>query len=758
MVNKNYGGGDISVSKEFDEGTDSDQLEPVISLPFTSNPTNEDASPLMENNQLDVDEKNTSSSSEEGDVDDDKEWSEYAGVINSIQEGLSTNIVEPRKRSYTFVNRTKSTTSSQSSMRKRWKDELVQYSDSELKEIQCCKKLHCFRESNITFLRSKMLLYSNFSAERRKYVLHSMMTSEGSFTFDGKRVCATFLKRAFHFSLHLQSVVRGTDGSRSNKSSHSSNDSLYNSGRSTGVQRESIMSFLERLAENTSEKMPDTGESHLPFFRKRDVYTEYIKEYYKLHESGRRHSSKYYFCWTWKHFCPKIKIRKLGRFTKCDECEASRAALENAVKHGLDTEPIRRRRKAHIEFVAKERLEYKKKRDRAIIDPTKYASIILDGADQSRFGLPHFTTSTKAERGHSIKIKLLGLLEHCRPNRLHLYTLTEEFETGANHIIESLYRFILVRANKSLLPPRLFVQVDNCTRENKNRYFMSFIESLVKWGIFDEVEVGFLPIGHTHEDIDQSFSRTSDRLRTNNAITLEDLQAEVRQTYNKFTSVTGMENVVNWSELCENEKYLYAIPAFSHFRYFRFSKSAVQSNSIERNDPFVVCMVKVNCNDQWKYLHNSSDKDKKAFLKVTPNLEKMPPMKLIPPKGTQAEKVTQRLESEECRINSVSKMLELYSLRDKVFTARTDQFHWDISTIDRLRDSRTKTSEGGREIIEEEITELDSVEIRNEQRDLSHRNRGSLSVSKSRRTEQSSTNTTDEIQPMQINQSSTSVL
>jgi hypothetical protein len=53
------------------------------------------------------------------------------------------------------------------------------------------------------------------------------------------------------------------------------------------------------------------------------------------------------------------------------------------------------------------------------------------------------------------------------------------------------------------LPRKLYLQFDNCVRENKNRFVFGALALLVHWGIFDEVEVGFLLVGHTHDDIDQ---------------------------------------------------------------------------------------------------------------------------------------------------------------------------------------------------------------------------------------------------------------
>lgn len=45
------------------------------------------------------------------------------------------------------------------------------------------------------------------------------------------------------------------------------------------------------------------------------------------------------------------------------------------------------------------------------------------------------------------------------------------------------------------LPPILTVQVDNTTRENKNSTMFTFFSWLVETGMFEQVYLGFLPVG-----------------------------------------------------------------------------------------------------------------------------------------------------------------------------------------------------------------------------------------------------------------------
>ena len=108
--------------------------------------------------------------------------------------------------------------------------------------------------------------------------------------------------------------------------------------------------------------------------------------------------------------------------------------------------------------------------DRALHDPGNHLSLIIDGADQSAFGLPHFVTTVKTTKGHGLKIKLVGIIQHGTPKKLHLYTMSEEHETGANHAVESLHRCLNSPDFEEKLPRTMYIQLDNCTRENKNHF------------------------------------------------------------------------------------------------------------------------------------------------------------------------------------------------------------------------------------------------------------------------------------------------
>ncbi len=59
------------------------------------------------------------------------------------------------------------------------------------------------------------------------------------------------------------------------------------------------------------------------------------------------------------------------------------------------------------------------------------------------------------------------------------------------------------------LPRNLLFQMDNCVKDNKNWHLLAFLSLLIARDVFEEVKLGFLVVGHTHEDIDGCFGYMS---------------------------------------------------------------------------------------------------------------------------------------------------------------------------------------------------------------------------------------------------------
>jgi hypothetical protein len=83
---------------------------------------------------------------------------------------------------------------------------------------------------------------------------------------------------------------------------------------------------------------------------------------------------------------------------------------------------------------------------------------------------------------------------------------------GSSHCLNALklaYKIVGVKP----LPRKLFLQMDNWVKDKKNHQLLVFFSLLIAREVFEEVQLGFLVVGHTHEDIDGSFGYLSKKLR-----------------------------------------------------------------------------------------------------------------------------------------------------------------------------------------------------------------------------------------------------
>ena len=123
-------------------------------------------------------------------------------------------------------------------------------------------------------------------------------------------------------------------------------------------------------------------------------------------------------------------------------------------------------------FVRQERLSYYGRRKQGIENKKEFLSVIIDGADQAAYALPHFVDKDKlSEKCMKNPLYLMGALVH--GHRAYAFSYMKNIKHGANVVIECLHRILedMVRSNKPI-PPTLYLQLDNTTKHNKNRFII----------------------------------------------------------------------------------------------------------------------------------------------------------------------------------------------------------------------------------------------------------------------------------------------
>ena len=91
-------------------------------------------------------------------------------------------------------------------------------------------------------------------------------------------------------------------------------------------------------------------------------------------------------------------------------------------------------------------------------------------------------------------------------------------------VLDILERLKTLRPDRAH-PEESWIQMDNAGSDNKSKCSLTFGKCMVEAGSFKTITFGFLPVGHTHQDIDQLFSVIAQYLKQSEAHSCEQLIA-----------------------------------------------------------------------------------------------------------------------------------------------------------------------------------------------------------------------------------------
>lgn len=355
------------------------------------------------------------------------------------------------------------------------------------------------------------------------------------------------------------------------------------------------ISYIQVFCERFGEKMPNMDETRINF-PKIFVYEEYKRRY---SDSGKKNYdstnldvcvSESQFYKLWDDYSANISpCRWKGDHCVCDICKRFAQIICNPTLSNSQKLEEKEKKRTHMKTVESCRMSYHYRRQLSCDSPAQYMSIICDATNQNATILPNIPKFSKTEdrfRSVMLKHKLMGVRVHGYKKRDYLYFAPSFLgaEVGSNYTIEAIGRTLVheeeYRRERSMgWPSVLFVQLDNTTSDNKNKYVFGYLTHLVDSGIFKKVYVSFLPVGHTHEDIDQCFSVIQKALAKREAFTFEEWAELVHESFKQdFNKIYRIEYVwaVNdyrkWMEESPNDLPVrpdyqdYARTAF-HFRF-----------------------------------------------------------------------------------------------------------------------------------------------------------------------------------------------
>ena len=222
----------------------------------------------------------------------------------------------------------------------------------------------------------------------------------------------------------------------------------------------------------------------------------------------------------------------------------------------LYADAFQREYDSHLEKAGMERKKYYKHNSKAKLCH-KYLSIIIDGMTQNTTRMPHHAQKPshwekkKENTTPFYETHLMGILAFDVTGTAAFCELSHaNVSNNADLTIDTIHRTILrnqeARHSQGIPAPEvLYLQLDN-VNSNKSKRLLWYCAWLVMTDVFKKVKVGFLLVGHTHENIDQLFSRISLRLKRANCHTLSDLKALIEKSFKPTPGTAHITHVNDW--------------------------------------------------------------------------------------------------------------------------------------------------------------------------------------------------------------------
>uniref|UniRef100_A0A1X7TBW6 DUF7869 domain-containing protein n=1 Tax=Amphimedon queenslandica TaxID=400682 RepID=A0A1X7TBW6_AMPQE len=388
----------------------------------------------------------------------------------------------------------------------------------------CCKN-HCLRQiSN----REQQAIQKSFSCrsrmQQKQFLLDVLHASYAESPCDSRSLKVgfngmTFCQKAFvtllGVSLQRFRAVRrlASSGIRIIPMQH------HGRFLATTDKYQSARAWMSHYFNKIGDRMPHIQQLHLPcFLSKKMVYNMMFQDF---KDDGCDIISCSHFYKLWNKEFMHVLIPKHSLFSKCDIC----VSFQNErMKHASDKEKINQLRleyQSHIRLIQNERKTYYHHREKSKRDPSKYLTIIVDGMDQNKTNLPQLPRIPKsAQNLWTLRTHLTGALVHTRTeNGKMAYAFLDimQYPHDSNLVIEVIMRILKeISEKESRLP---------------------------------EVRINFLPVGHTHEDVDQFFSKISTYLSRVGAETISGLLKAISASYTPKPNTELLEHVYdvrNW--------------------------------------------------------------------------------------------------------------------------------------------------------------------------------------------------------------------
>jgi hypothetical protein len=232
---------------------------------------------------------------------------------------------------------------------------------------------------------------------------------------------------------------------------------------------------------------------------------------------------------------PKIYLRLYkGVSSTCYSCSRVNRRMKCAVTRA-DRQYWELQKRKHVMFVREERVHFNKMLYDGHTDPRILVGIV-DGWDSCKTTIPSYANLQGELTGqykNFLKTKITGVM--FIGLQLYLWRTFPWVKCGANLTVTALVQsLVLLQSCRNILPPQLVLLVDGGS-ENINLCMFGWAVSLLENKQFTHVKYVRLPVGHTHNQLDQRYQAPSQHLHGVAAVDAHTPSAFMKELDNAYS-------------------------------------------------------------------------------------------------------------------------------------------------------------------------------------------------------------------------------
>lgn len=353
--------------------------------------------------------------------------------------------------------------------------------------------------------------------------------------------------------------------------------------------------WLEWYAVVYAERSPMGPLAYLPAGRKTFYYQHYRNDmlrrartmagvYTPATDPDSQVAEESTFLKAWRIEVPWLVVCKsVSMFTRCSVCEYLKLLKEQTPKEQAALrECIDSRLGSHFEFQAAQRLAHGRVEEECAQSGGQKWLMIIDKMDQKKTVVPtiwsQLPTPLFKDPERRVIAGMLGSMWYGTAKTTHhLRTVFTDCSHGSEMQSSAiLWNLNAIAQDEGHLPNTFVIAADNTRKETKNQitmWFLIWLLCALEGTPLCQIDVIFLLVGHTHNQLDRFFSRLGAAIAGQDYFTVPGLLALARERLRHCSVQSGhLAQVWEWKALM-NQSAVHAMHNLDPAHAFRFSRS-----------------------------------------------------------------------------------------------------------------------------------------------------------------------------------------